>query len=309
MDALLTPLSEPDIKHVEALLNEWFFVVTAVFLTFELIRYVVIREFKWSLIGDTLANFLTYAGSIAIAIFLLGGFYLAAYFAASQVALFSIQTNLATVLICIVLADLAYYWEHRFLHRVNAAWATHSTHHSSPFFNISVAFRFGPLDALWPILFHIPLVMIGFNPVVVFFSEAFVLIFQTLLHTEAIKKLPRPFEWIFNTPSHHRVHHGANAKYLDANYAGMFIIWDRLFGTFVEEDEAPVYGLVEPIPEINSFPRLLASPFVAFFHGFYRVWKKVADAKSPREKRMALFGPPEWRPHARETEKTAALAE
>ncbi len=151
------------------------------------------------------------------------------------------------------------------MHRVNLLWATHSVHHSSPFFNISVAYRFGPMDGVWPIFFHLPLVFLGFNPFVVFFAEMFVQLFQTALHTEAVKKLPRPFEWIFNTPSHHRVHHASNRKYLDANYAGIFIIWDRLFGTFVKEDEKIVYGLVKPIPEINSPLRFLASPLVAFF--------------------------------------------
>jgi len=196
---------------------------------------------------------------------LLTGLYITTYFSVAEFALFEIPVNWASIAICVVLADIAYYWEHRSMHRVNLLWATHSVHHSSPFFNISVAYRFGPMDGVWPIFFHLPLVFLGFNPFVVFFAEMFVQLFQTALHTEAVKKLPRPFEWIFNTPSHHRVHHASNRKYLDANYAGIFIIWDRLFGTFVKEDEKIVYGLVKPIPEINSPLRFLASPLVAFF--------------------------------------------
>lgn len=294
MDALFAPLSEAEIYGWEQWIGDWFFVIAMAFLVFELIRYTVIKKLKWSLVGDTVTNFITAAAFAVITFVLLAGLYLTAYFSAAQFALFDIPVNWATVLVCIVLADLAYYWEHRFLHRVNAGWATHSVHHSSPFFNISVAYRFGPLDGLWPIFFHIPLVLLGFNPFVVLFSEMFVLAFQTFLHTEAIKRLPRPIEWIFNTPSHHRVHHASNEKYLDANYAGMFIVWDRMFGTFAKEEETPVYGLVKPIPEINSPLRFLASPFVAFFHGFWRIGKKVFAARGAGEAWMRLFGPPEW---------------
>jgi len=236
---------------------------------------------------------------------LLAGLYITAYFSVAQFAVFDIPVNWATVLICIILADIAYYWEHRFMHRVNLLWATHSVHHSSPFFNISVAYRFGPMDGVWPILFHLPLVLLGFNPFVVFFAEMFVQLFQTALHTEAVKKLPRPFEWIFNTPSHHRVHYASNKKYLDSNYAGIFVIWDRMFGTFVKEDEKVVYGLVKPIPEVNTPMRFLASPFVAFFHGFWRLGKNVLSAKNFDDAWMYLFGTPEWQPKsARATRQT-----
>lgn len=228
-------------------------------------RYIFLGKLKWSLIGDTITNYLTLVMFLIVNFTLLTGLYITTYFSVAEFALFEIPVNWASIAICVVLADIAYYWEHRSMHRVNLLWATHSVHHSSPFFNISVAYRFGPMDGVWPIFFHLPLVFLGFNPFVVFFAEMFVQLFQTALHTEAVKKLPRPFEWIFNTPSHHRVHHASNRKYLDANYAGIFIIWDRLFGTFVKEDEKIVYGLVKPIPEINSPLRFLASPLVAFF--------------------------------------------
>lgn len=309
MDALFAPLSEAEIYGWEQWIGDWFFVVAMAFLVFELIRYAVIKKLNWSLVGDTITNFITTAAFAVITFALLAGLYLSIYFGAAQFALFDIPVNWATVLVCIVLADLAYYWEHRFLHRVNAGWATHSVHHSSPFFNISVAYRFGPLDGLWPIFFHVPLVLLGFNPFIVFFSEMFVLVFQTLLHTEAIKRMPRPIEWIFNTPSHHRVHHASNEKYLDANYAGMFIVWDRMFGTFIKEEEIPIYGLVKPIPEINSPLRFLASPFVAFFHGFWRVGEKVLTARGVGEAWMRLFGPPEWTPKSERRDIPPAPAE
>ena len=288
MDWLFKPLTQTEIYGWEVFVDDWFFVFAIGYLVLELIRYVAIKKMSWPLLGDTITNFVTLTLFIVINYIFLAGLYLTAYAWASQFALYDIAVNWATVLICIVLADVAYYWEHRFTHRVNIAWATHTVHHSSPFFNISVAYRFGPMDGVWPIFFHLPLVLLGFNPFVVFFAEKFVQIYQTILHTEWIKKLPSPIEAVMNTPSHHRVHHGSNDKYLDANYGGIFIIWDRLFGTFVKEDEPVVYGLVKPINSVN--------PLVAFFHGFWRLGKNVASAKTFGNKMMYLLGTPDWKP-------------
>jgi len=138
------------------------------FLAFEFIRYAFYKKLSWTLLGDTPTNYLTLAAFIGITVLLTGAFYLAAFYYAFQFAIFDIEINWITVAICLVLADLAYYWEHRFMHRVNIAWATHTVHHSSPFFNISVAYRFGPMDSLWPVIFHLPLVLLGFNPVIAF---------------------------------------------------------------------------------------------------------------------------------------------
>lgn len=286
MDWLLKPLTEAEVYGWETFIDDWFFVFAIGYLLFELIRYAFLKKLSWNLLGDTIVNFLTLAMFIAITFFLLAGLYVTSYVWASQFAVFQIDVNWATILICIVLADLAYYWEHRFMHRVNFAWATHTVHHSSPFFNISVAYRFGPMDGVWPIFFHLPLVFLGFNPFVVFFAEMFVQVYQTILHTEWIKKLPKPIESVMNTPSHHRVHHGSNEKYLDSNYAGVFIIWDKLFGTFVREGEPVTYGLVKPINSIN--------PLTVFLHGFWRVGKKFQSVKGAGNKLMAFIGPPDW---------------
>lgn len=290
MDWLFSPLSETQISGLETQIGDWFFVFALAFLACELVRYAVTKKLSWTLIGDTITNYITLAMFVVIGLFLLAGLYITAYFWAAQFALFDIGINWATVLICIILADIAYYWEHRFMHRVNIAWATHTVHHSSPFFNISVAYRFGPMDGVWPIFFHLPLVLLGFNPILVFFAEMMVQLYQTALHTEWVKKLPRPFEAILNTPSHHRVHHGSNTQYLDSNYGGIFILWDRMFGTFVEEDEPVVYGLVKPIDSIN--------PLVAFFHGFWRIGRNIISAEGWRNKFMFAFGTPEWEPPA-----------
>ena len=306
MESLTKALGEMEVYGWELWFDDWFFVLSFAFLAFELVRYLVLRKLSWALIGDTITNYLTLLMFIVISYGLLAGLYVTSYFWAASVALFDIPINWATILICILLADVAYYWEHRAMHRVNSLWATHSVHHSSPNYNISVAYRFGPMDGVWPILFHLPLVLLGFNPFVVFFAEKFVQLYQTALHTEAVRKLPRPIEWLFNTPSHHRVHHASNQKYLDTNYGGILILWDRMFGTFVEEDEKVVYGLVKPIPEINTPGRMLAAPFVAFFHGFTRLGRSVASARSLGEVWMYLFAPPGWTPKDRRNSSAPA---
>lgn len=291
MDWLLRTLSETEIYGWETYIGDWFFVFALGFLAFELIRYAVFKKLSWALIGDTITNYITLVLFIGINVFLLTALYLTVYAWVSQFAFFDIPINWTTIFICVVLADLAYYWEHRFMHRMNFAWATHSVHHSSPFFNISVAYRFGPMDGVWPVFFHLPLVLLGFNPFVVFFAEMFVQIYQTILHTESIKKLPKPVEAVMNTPSHHRVHHGSNEVYLDKNYGGILIIWDKLFGSFAKEEEPVIYGLVKPINSVN--------PLVAFFHGFYRVGKNVISAKGMKNKMMYFFGAPDWSPDER----------
>lgn len=163
----------------------------------------------------------------------------------------------------------AYYWEHRFTHRDGIAWATHTVHHSSPYFSISVAHRFGPPDGYFPLFFHLPLVFAGFHPLLVLFAEAVFQLYQTLMHTEAIGKLPKPVEAVMNTPSHHRVHHGTNPQYIDKNYGSIFIVWDRLFGTFEEEREKVVYGISKQLNSID--------PFLVFLHGISRLTREVVE--------------------------------
>ncbi|MEM8498125.1 MAG: sterol desaturase family protein [Pseudomonadota bacterium] len=286
MNELLESLSDDTIYGWETFLGEWFFSISLGFLAIELVLYAFRKKLSTNLVGDSLTNFATLLMSLGIAYLLLGAFYLSAYAYTAQFALFDIDSNWATIAVCVVLADLAYYWEHRFTHRVGMAWATHSAHHSSPHFNISVAYRFGPMDGFWPIFFHLPLVLLGFNPFVVFFAEVFVQLYQTALHTEVIKKFPRPVEAVMNTPSHHRVHHGSNEEYLDANYGGIFIIWDRMFGTFAREVAPVKFGLVTPLNSIN--------PFQAFFHGFVRLGRKVAKADGWQNKLKTVIAPPEW---------------
>ncbi len=285
MDFLTAVISEETITEWELWLGNWIFYATAFLLLFELIRYRFRNSLSWNLVGDAATNFITLIAFIAIAYLLLGVFYIGTYYLVHEyITPLSIPTTVWSVGLCIVLADLAYYWEHRFTHRVGIAWATHTVHHSSPYFNMSVAYRFGPLDGFFPLFFHLPLVLVGFHPLVVLFAEAVVQLYQTPLHTEAVGKLPKPVEAVMNTPSHHRVHHGTNPQYIDKNYGGIFIVWDRLFGTFEEEQEKVIYGISEPLNSIN--------PFVVFLHGFSRITRKVIDTPGLGAKFKVLIAPP-----------------
>jgi sterol desaturase/sphingolipid hydroxylase (fatty acid hydroxylase superfamily) len=190
--------------------------------------------------------------------------------------------------LCFVLDDFAYYWAHRTGHRVRWFWAAHVNHHSSQHYNLSTALRqtWTGFFALG-FIFRIPLALIGFHPAMLLFCGAINLIYQFWIHTEAIGRLPRWFEAVMNTPSHHRVHHATNPRYLDANYAGTFIIWDRLFGTFVAEvdDEQIRYGIVK---QLGSFNILWA-----VFHEWIGIARDVGTAPW-RHKLSYIWRPPGW---------------
>jgi len=202
----------------------------------------------------------------------------------------SIPVTWATFALCFVLDDLRFYVHHRIAHRCRWVWAMHVVHHSSQQYNLSVALRQSwTKHFTGTMMLKIPLVLIGFDPLLVTFCGVLNATYQFFLHTETIHKMPRWFEAVFNTPSHHRVHHGANPRYLDANYAGTLIIWDRLFGTFVAEEAAdpPAYGLVKNIETYN--------PIKILFHEYAGI---ARDALRPRltfgQRLRYIFAPPGW---------------
>ncbi|RBP80508.1 sterol desaturase family protein [Marinomonas rhizomae] len=286
MDWLTYVFTADDVFWLEEFIGDWFFVIAASLFIVEILRYAFKKQITKNLLGDSVANFVTLALFIAI-VSLVGLAYLGIFFYVYEhFRVTDLPLTLWTIGCCIVLADLAYYWEHRFLHKNGFAWATHTVHHSSPYFNISVAYRFGPLDWLFPLFFHLPLALLGFHPFVILLAEMVVQVFQTLLHTEAVKKFPRPIEAVFNTPSHHRVHHATNSQYLDKNYAGIFIIWDRMFGTFAKEEETVTYGV---FPRINS-----VNPFKIFFSGYVKLVQQLISAPSWSYRWKLLVKPPIW---------------
>ncbi len=151
----------------------------------------------------------------------------------------------------VLLVDHSYYWAHRMSHEINLFWGGHVVHHQSEEYNLSVALRQSSLQVIWTFAFSLPIAFLGFRTLDFALISAFNTLYQFWIHTETIGKLPRWVEFIFNTPSHHRVHHGRDPKYIDKNHAGSLIIWDRMFGTFQEEEEKPTYGITHPLNSWN----------------------------------------------------------
>ncbi len=184
--------------------------------------------------------------------------------------------------------DIAYYWFHRISHESRFFWASHVVHHSSQKYNLSTALRQTWTGIFLGFVFWIWLPLLGFHPVMILAQMSISLIYQYWIHTELIKKMPNWFEAIFNTPSHHRVHHATNPQYLDRNHAGIFIIWDKLFGSYEQEVEKPVYGLIK---NINTF-----NPLYVAFHEWIAMFKDVFTSKTSIVGRLKyIIKPPGWK--------------
>lgn len=236
---------------------------------------------------DSLSNLASGLGSVIINL----GARFAALFL--YVALWSVApwqlsaSNPLTWVGTLLAVDLLWYAYHRASHRIRILWAAHQAHHSSTYFNYTVALRqkWNPWGEL---VFWIPLPLLGVPPWMIFFAFSLNLIYQFWVHTETIPKLWRPIEFIFNTPSHHRVHHASQRQYLDRNYGGILIIWDRIFGSYAEENDIPVYGLTVPVTTYNPF-RLQYGEFAAAF-------RDVRAAGNWHDRAGYLFAPPGWKP-------------
>ena len=192
--------------------------------------------------------------------------------------------------------DFSYYWFHRISHESRGFWASHVVHHSSQHYNLSTALR-----QTWVPMTYFPFWLwmpaVGFEPWMVLLAQAWSLIYQFWIHTERIRRLPSWFEAIFNTPSHHRVHHGVNDQYLDRNYGGILIIWDRLFGTYEPEGERVRYGLTTQLRTYR--------PVRVAFHEYIAMWHDIKRAPRIRDKLGVVFRGPGWTPPGvAETEAT-----
>ncbi|MBC7410016.1 MAG: sterol desaturase family protein [Arcicella sp.] len=181
--------------------------------------------------------------------------------------------------------DFSYYWFHREAHLIRYFWASHKVHHSSEKYNLATAVRqTWTGNITFSYIFYLWMPIIGFHPIVILVMQQVSLLYQYWIHTETIGKMWRPFEYIFNTPSHHRAHHGSDVKYLDKNYAGIMIIWDRMFGTFIEETDRPTYGLVENVNTNN--------PVKIAFGEWIDIGKDVIS--NPKHSLNYIFGRPGW---------------
>lgn len=239
---------------------------------------------------DTAASLVMGAGNLVVGV-AYGGIVYAATTWAYEHRLFDLPRAWWGFPAVLLAEDFIYYWFHRLSHEHRVWWAAHVNHHSSQHLNLATALRqswTGNLAFVW--VLWLPLAWLGFPPGIIAFQKGISLVYQFWIHTEAIRRLPRWAEFVLNTPSHHRVHHATNPRYLDRNYAGILIIWDRMFGTFVGEVDAEPcrYGITANLGTFN--------PLRIAFHEWAAMARDVWRARDWRERLGYVFGPPGWRP-------------
>ncbi len=263
----------------------YFFIINIALIFFEIcLDFFTSKERRWK---DTGANIIIFfLGQLlektafgAIGIICLLPFY--------HLSPFEITMNGWTWVISLLVADFTYYWMHRLEHEHRILWANHSVHHSSEDYNLTVSMRLSIIESAIEWVFLIPMILMGFNPFQAIVSLIFVAQYQTWIHTERIIKLGWLDE-IFNTPSVHRVHHGSNQKYLDKNYGGVLILWDKLFGTFQREEEKVIYGLTKNINSNN--------PITINFIEYKNIWRDVKQCRTWSDRFKIIFGSLIWRP-------------
>lgn len=249
----------------------------------------IIKETGFSFKGKELLTDLSLAVGFILISPLTKSLQLLVYSFAYEHRVFNMPSSAAwTLFLCFLGEDFTYYWFHRVSHQVRFMWAAHMVHHSSETYTLSsAAFRLSWTNNFTGgFLFWMWMPLIGFTPSMILFTKSANTIYQFLLHTERVHKLPKWFEAIFNTPSHHRVHHGSNVEYLDKNHGGTLIIWDRLFGTYQEEICKPVYGLTK---KINS-----RNPIVISFFEWKNIYTDLKKAKTMSDYINFLVNSPGW---------------
>lgn len=186
-------------------------------------------------------------------------------------------------LLCMIIYDFCRYWAHRIAHEQRFWWGSHITHHSAKDYNLTVSFRLSWVDQI-KLIFFLPVVILGFDPIMFFIIHQISVLYQFWQHTEFIKPLPAWYEYIFVTPTNHKIHHGTNEAYIDKNYGSLFIFWDRIFGTYAEPKERPLYGVKQPINSNN--------PAYLVFHEYIDMFRDLRYAKTWKDRYKALFGRP-----------------
>lgn len=274
------------VEYMSFSIYDWTLVFAILFISLELLNEALTRRFNGQRFLETLSSMFTQVPYyLTEGLVFAGAVYL--YFTIYEYIPWQIPVNGYSAVLVLILADLTYYIEHYAIHRIRLFWLAHSVHHSSGVYNTATAFRFSLFDPVVSVLFHLPLVLMGFNPILIFAAEVLVQAYQFWIHNEMIGKLG-PLEWFLNTPSHHRVHHGSDAKYIDKNFGGILIIWDRIFGTFQKEEELPNYGLTTPMTSKN--------PITVQFYEFPRLYQDLVKADSAAVFFKYLIKPPGWPP-------------
>ncbi len=258
-------------------------------LSIEILRDLIRRQQTGRRLLETLASLSTQIPYLAGELLFATATVIAYFTLYEVVTPLQIPVTVFTLVLVLIAADFVYYWEHRLAHQVRLLWLSHAVHHSARHMNTAVAFRFGPFESAWAAVMHLPLILIGFHPLAVLGAQVAVLVYQTWIHTEMIGRLG-PLDRIFNTPANHRVHHGCDPKYLDKNYGGILIVWDRMFGSYQAEEERPRYGLARDFDSVN--------PLKVWFSEYPALFRDLASARSFAEVRGYLFRRPGWRPPA-----------
>jgi sterol desaturase/sphingolipid hydroxylase (fatty acid hydroxylase superfamily) len=235
-------------------------------------------------VGDLSCGILEQVAGVFLKTALFAGY----LFVFERCRLFTLPVSSAPAwVLCWLGVDFFYYWFHRLSHEVNAGWAAHIVHHQSEEMNLTVALRQSVFQGAISWVFYLPLALAGFPPAMFLTVSSLNTLYQFWIHTRAIGKLG-PLEWVLNTPSHHRVHHGRNPKYIDRNHAGSLIIWDRMFGTFQAEEEEVVYGITKPLESFN--------PVWANFHYWAELVETARRARRPLDRLRVFWRRPGWRP-------------
>lgn len=264
---------------------DWVIVFGIIFLILEIIHDTIDHKMDKKSWRETFNSLFTQIPLYFVETVFFGAIVAFFFIVSEYVIPWKIPVNWWTLGLTIVLADFVYYIEHRLAHRVRILWVAHSVHHSAQNMNTATAFRFSVIDPFISAMLHFPLILMGFPPVFIVAGELLVQAYQFWIHNTIIPPLG-PIEYIFNTPSAHRVHHAREIEYRDSNYAGIFIIWDRIFGTYKSEDRELEYGLPEQIETLN--------PVTVQFHEVPRLMADLKRAQGLKEKIGVLFGPPAW---------------
>lgn len=242
---------------------------------------------KYYALSDTITNLNIGIGNQVVGALTKGAVFLVFYKIYNTFTFFNLSNAWWVWVLCFVLYDFIFYWAHRWGHEINFFWGAHVVHHQSEEYNLSVALRQPWFHHLISFFLFIPLPLLGFNPIIIGVVSLVSTLYQFWIHTKGINKLPKPIEFIFNTPSHHRVHHAVNPKYIDKNHGAVLIIWDRIFGTFQIEEEAPVYGITTQFESLN--------PAWANFEYYVALWKLFKKYPA-KQKIKAIFAKPGWTP-------------
>lgn len=267
-----------------------FVVATPVFVGVTLWEYARIKNDPVLMDArEAVRNFMLGAGYQVTELLFAGLIAFPVYALAYHHRIATVELGWVTGILLFVLVDFTFYWFHRASHRVRWLWCTHVTHHSSERMNFSTAMRQNATNIFnggW--LFYVPLAFIGFNPVWIGICFALSLVYQFFIHTTLVTKLHPAIEFVMNTPNHHRVHHASNEGYIDTNYAGVFIVWDRLFGTFAAEraDQPIHYGITRPVHT--------DSLWVMWTHEYVDLFRDMARPGSLAARLKHLWMPPEW---------------